>query len=600
MSQQNNKQRNQSRERRSRPEAKKKRINIQISPKKLVLFIVAEVLAIVGTIVAYIFSQEIGAMMIVVTIVILILYLMSEFVRNFSKYSIAMFILFMIIVVPILLGVVGLAGYGTKFSIYNEGWDGLSSLRVNLENEGYNITNGMSSLAVLNRLSDPGIVAVIGPAANYGTIDTISLVTFLAKGGSLVIADDYGTGAQIFDPLFSILNAWDDIADISDGAIPSLSDLFGFGGENQTGGPETLIFSMLGMLRGFAFNGSVLMDAETYTTNPAQPLLRNMETSNPLTEGISKGLQLEFGTVLSLAIKHNDSVTGEERTDWMPLQAISLEIFGVEIEDMFLPFLPFYTSRSAWMESDFQSAKDGNAFPDADEWGNVMFAPIMTLPIGLGKIVMIADPDIFINKWIDKPEENDNLIFSRNLFSYLASDMNVTAGSAIPIIFDEGHAHQKFYSASVYSMAIMKFVTEMSMFPLYSPFIPLLLAVIAYPLIPKKTRLSPVLWTKVRGEQGKSRFEREIRRIVDSGAYSEAVGLLYRSMVRGLRKVSRQSMSSPEEIAEYLSINDPSLKFKDLYDELVRINEYLNRPKFIPEFVFMRYMTFIKGLIDRL
>ncbi|MHA1482406.1 MAG: DUF4350 domain-containing protein, partial [Candidatus Heimdallarchaeaceae archaeon] len=575
MSQQNNKQRNQSRERRSRPEAKKKRINIQISPKKLVLFIIAEVLAIVGTIVAYIFSQEIGAMMIVVTIVILILYLMSEFVRNFSKYSIAMFILFMIIVVPILLGVVGLAGYGTKFSIYNEGWDGLSSLRVNLENEGYNITNGMSSLAVLNRLSDPGIVAVIGPAANYGTIDTISLVTFLAKGGSLVIADDYGTGAQIFDPLFSILNAWDDIADISDGAIPSLSDLFGFGGENQTGGPETLIFSMLGMLRGFAFNGSVLMDAETYTTNPAQPLLRNMETSNPLTEGISKGLQLEFGTVLSLAIKHNDPVTGEERTDWMPLQAISLEIFGVEIEDMFLPFLPFYTSRSAWMESDFQSAKEGNAFPDADEWGNVMFAPIMTLPIGLGKIVMIADPDIFINKWINKPEENDNLIFSRNLFSYLASDMNVTAGSAIPIIFDEGHAHQKFYSASVYSMAIMKFVTEMSMFPLYSPFIPLLLAVIAYPLIPKKTRLSPVLWTKVRTEQGKSRFEREIRRIVDSGAYSEAVGLLYRSMVRGLRKVSKQSMSSPEEIAEYLSIKDPSLKFKDLYDELVRINEYL-------------------------
>ncbi|MHA1551375.1 MAG: DUF4350 domain-containing protein [Candidatus Heimdallarchaeaceae archaeon] len=600
MSQQDNKQRNQSKERRSRPEAKKKRINIQISPKKLVLFIIAEVLAIVGTIVAYIFSQEIGAMMIVVTIVILILYLMSEFVRNFSKYSIAMFILFMIIVVPILLGVVGLAGYGTKFSIYNEGWDGLSSLRVNLENEGYNITNGMSSLAVLNRLSDPGIVAVIGPAANYGTIDTISLVTFLAKGGSLVIADDYGTGAQIFDPLFSILNAWDDIADISDGAIPSLSDLFGFGGENQTGGPETLIFSMLGMLRGFAFNGSVLMDAETYTTNPAQPLLRNMETSNPLTEGISKGLQLEFGTVLSLAIKHNDPVTGEERTDWMPLQAISLEIFGVEIEDMFLPFLPFYTSRSAWMESDFQSAKEGNAFPDADEWGNVMFAPIMTLPIGLGKIVMIADPDIFINKWINKPEENDNLIFSRNLFSYLASDMNVTAGSAIPIIFDEGHAHQKFYSASVYSMAIMKFVTEMSMFPLYSPFIPLLLAVIAYPLIPKKTRLSPVLWTKVRTEQGKSRFEREIRRIVDSGAYSEAVGLLYRSMVRGLRKVSKQSMSSPEEIAEYLSIKDPSLKFKDLYDELVRINEYLNRPKFIPEFVFMRYMTFIKGLIDRL
>ncbi|MBY9000971.1 MAG: hypothetical protein KGD64_08665, partial [Candidatus Heimdallarchaeota archaeon] len=431
---------------------------------------------------------------------------------------------------------------------------------------------------------------------------TISLVTFLVKGGSLVIADDFGTGAQIFDPLFSILNAWDQVAAISNGAIPSLLDLFGFGGENQTGGPETLIFSMLGMLKGFAFNGSVLMDTETYTTNPAQPLLRNMETSNPLTEGISKGLQMEFGTALSLAINHSEIIEGEEvyRTDWMPLQAVSLEIFGFEIEDQFLPFLPFYTSRSAWMESDFQSAKEGEAFPDADEWGNVMFAPIMTLPIGLGKIVMIGDPDIFINKWIDQPSENDNLIFSRNLFNYLASDMNVTVGGAVPIIFDEGHAHQKFYSSSVYSMAIMRFITEMSMFPLYSPFIPVMFAVIAYPLIPKKTRLSPVLWTKYRGEQGRSRFEREIRRIVDSGAYSEAVGLLYRAMVRGLRKVSKQSMSTPDEIATYLSMKNPSLRYRDLYDELTRINEYLNRPRFIPEYVFMKYMTFIKGLIDRL
>ncbi|MBY9001188.1 MAG: hypothetical protein KGD64_09760, partial [Candidatus Heimdallarchaeota archaeon] len=171
MSQQDNQQRNQSRERKSRPEAKK-RINIHISPKKLALFVVAEVLAVIGTIVAYIFSREIGAMMIVVTIVILVLYLMSEFISNFSKYSIVMSILFMIIVVPIFLGIVGIAGSGTKFSIYNERWDGLSSLRVNLENEGYNISNGMSSLAVLNRYPDPAIVAVIGPAANYGTIDT--------------------------------------------------------------------------------------------------------------------------------------------------------------------------------------------------------------------------------------------------------------------------------------------------------------------------------------------------------------------------------------------------------------------------------------------
>lgn len=510
--------------------------------------------------------------------------------------------------VPIFLGIVGLGAYGTKFSIYNEGWDGLSSLRIGLENEGYtNITNGMSSLAVLNRVYDPAVIAIIGPAASYGTIDTISLVTFLARGGSLLVADDYGSGAQIFEPLFNILNTWDEVSAISGGSIPTLSSLFGFGNQSEGATMETVLFSMIGMLKGFAFNGSVLMDAESYTTNPAQPLLKEYESSNPLTVGINKGVQMEFGTVLSIKVNHSqyiDSGPTETvkvyRNDWMPLQAVSLELFGSEIEDQFLPFLPFYTSKSAWMESDFQSAKRGEAIPDIDEWGNVMFAPMMTLPIGFGKIVMIGDPDIFINKWIDQTADNDNLLFSYNLFDYLTADMNATDPRGVQIIFDEGHTHQKFYSASIYSIILMKLLTEMSMFPLYSPFIPFFLAVLAYPLLPKRTRLAPILWTKYRGERGRSRFEREITRIVETGAYSEAVALLYRSLLRGLRKVSGQSMATPEEIAEFFTTRDPSLGTKDLLTELIRINAYLDKPRILPEHVFMRYMRFIKSLIDRL
>ncbi|MHA1667658.1 MAG: DUF4350 domain-containing protein [Candidatus Heimdallarchaeaceae archaeon] len=537
-----------------------------------------------------------------------------KFKLSFTKYSIAMTILFMIIVIPIFLGIVGLGGYGTKFSIYNESWDGLSELRIALENAGYNVTNGMSSLSVLNRIYDPSVLVIVGPASNYDTIDTISLVTFLARGGSLVVADDFGTGAQIFEPFFNILTTWDELAAVARGDLPSISQLFGFGGEsndtttNSTATTEqSLIFSMLGMLKGFAFNGSVLMDAESYTTNPAQPLLKNMETTNPLTTGISKGLQMEFATALSLAINHSqyiDSGTTETvkvyKTDWMPLQAVSLEIFGAEIKDQFLPFLPFYTSKSAWMESDFQSARRGEATPDIDEWGNVMFAPIMTLPIGRGKIVMIGDPDVFINKWIKKTDENDNLQFCHNLFQYLTADMNATSIEEIPIIFDEGHSQQKFYSASVYSIILMKLLTEMSMFPLYAPFVPLIFAVMAYPLIPKKTRLAPILWTKYRGEKGKSRFEREIRRIVETGKYSEAVSLMYRALLRGLRKVSKQSMATPDEIALFFSAHDASLDEKYLREELTKINDYLQRPRYLPENVFMRYMRFIRGLIDRI
>ena len=173
----------------------------------------------------------------------------------------------MVIVVPIFLGMVGLGSIGTKFSIYNEGWDGLSSVRLFLEQETtaygpkYEILNGMSSLNILNRFNRSAVVTVIGPATKYSQADTISIIAFLARGGSLIIADDYGTGSEIFEPLFNLLETWDDVASVSGGTITSLSELFG--NATQEGGD--LIFTMIaGMLKGIGFNNSVLMDAESY------------------------------------------------------------------------------------------------------------------------------------------------------------------------------------------------------------------------------------------------------------------------------------------------------------------------------------------------
>lgn len=516
----------------------------------------------------------------------------------------------MIIVVPIFLGMVGLGSFGTKFSIYNEGWDGLSSVRLYLEQETtaygqkYEILNGMSSLNILNRFNRSAVVTVIGPATKYSQADTISMIAFLARGGSLIIADDYGTGSEIFEPLFNLLETWDDVASVSGGSITSLSELFG--NATQEGGD--LIFTMIaGMLKGIGFNNSVLMDAESYTTNPAQPLLTEFEGTNPLTSGITKGVQMEFGTVISIKMNHSVYIDqGVPQTvkiyqpDWMPMQAVSLSLFGRSIEDQFLPFLPFYTSKSAWLESDFNAAKEGTATPDEDEWGNVKFAPMMTLPIGNGKIIMIGDPDIFINKWIEKTDDNDNLRFCQNLFDYATQDLNMTTGEPYPIIFDEGHVHQKFYSASIYSMTLMRFITEMSMFPLYAPFIPIFIAVLAYPLIPKKTRLTPVLWTKYRGEAGKSRFEREIRRITETGAFKEAISLLYRALLRGARKISGSPLSTPKEVTEFFLERDPSLKVKNILPRLRRIEAFLGRPRLLKETEFLTIMTFIKDLMDRI
>ena len=59
-------------------------------------------------------------------------------------------------------------------------------------------------------------------------------------------------------------------------------------------------------------------------------------------------------------------------------------------------------------------------------------------------------------------------------------------------------------------------------------------------------------------------------------------------------------MSTPEEIASYFIEMDSSMKHKNLLETLIRIDNYLARPKILPEFLFMKYMTFIRDLIDRL
>ncbi|MHA1414788.1 MAG: DUF4350 domain-containing protein [Candidatus Heimdallarchaeaceae archaeon] len=541
---------------------------------------------------------------------------------RFTKYSLAMTLLFLIVIVPLFIGLVGLGGRSVKFSIYNTGWDGLSTVYNTLQAENkYEISNGMSSLTILNRLNSSGVLVVIGPTTSYNFAETISLVTFLVRGGSLIVADDFGSGNKIFEPLWNVIATYDSL--VSLGLVPSLTDIF-FGNQSAPSNVTSVedlagaaIFEMLaGMLKAIGFNQTVLMDAgSNYGGVSSQPLLKDTNPDNPLTAGITKGVQMEFGTVLSVKInnsRYNPS-TGryEWYTDWVPLQPLSINVtieggeYGnlepIFIEDVMLPFLSFFTTTTSWMESNFRDALTGEAVPNEGEWGNTAFAPILSIPIGRGKIVMIGDPDIFINKWIEDTENNDNLQFCQNLFNYVTENMvaNTTSGK-IPIIFDEGHTQYKFYSPALVSTILMRLITEMSMYPLYSPFVPIMFAVIAYPLIPKARRLAPVLWTRYRGERGRSRFEREIKRILETGSYSEAVGLLYRSMLRGVRKVDASAASSPKSLADFFISRGYPLKRGALVSEFERIDRYLQSPKLLPQSEFEKMLQFIKNLIDTL
>ncbi len=553
------------------------------------------------------------------------------------------------------MGIINIGGGAIKYSIYNTSWDGLSQAREMLETyqtdsgQRFNINNSMSSLHVLNRFYEPAIVASIGPIVPYTQDETISLLAFLAKGGSLVIADDFGSGNDILALVFNILEQWSEFAE--DGLLPYMEDFFGQGdfeypGDESSNDTETqsikdntpipiilseadlvgqiapiLIFKLLTILRRIGFNQTILMDAGSNTGGvSSQPLLTNTNPSHPLAYGITKGVQMEFGTCISLKVRNTvyldsdptSSQVREERVEWVPLQApmlrLSIEVsFLDEPIEFELPsnaivdfLIPFYTSQTAWMESDFQAARRGEAIPEVGEWGNINFAPVMTLPIGFGKIILIGDPDIFANKWVSKTSQNDNMQFVKNLFSYAAEGMNTTADGRINIIFDEGHAQHNFLSAASYSTTFMRLITTMSMYPFTAPFVPIFAIIMSYPLLPKRKRLGPALFTKYRGEKGKSKFDRDIRRIIETNSLDEAVKLYHRLLLSEVRKGTNLVRPTAKDIAEYVSTFDVNLNVKETTNNLKRIEVYLAKPKYLPETVFIMYMSIIKNLLEKL
>ncbi len=550
----------------------------------------------------------------------------------------ALTFIFVVGVAPIFLSYVG--DSNETFSIYNTGAEGLSVFRNELElqtvggQQKYNVSNLVSNLNALNRFNDSGVLMVIGPSAQYDETEFFSLLLFLLRGGSLVIADDFGTGNDILEPLFKAFESYDSfVENLNETAgvkIPTFNELLqnftstDAGQEEQdalsgtTGGQsipgvdlggstETLangLFNLIGgVLKRFGFNGSVLMDAGSNNQNPNRPVIVDLdETNTPyrITEGVSR-IQTEMPTIISLqlnvSVEVTDPVTGvtkeEARTVWQPLSRFSLsQIAGGSLGDVSpeldafrqLDFLfPLYSTKQSWIETDIKGAADNTATPDLDEWGNEAFSLALTLPIfpGGGKIVFIADPSIFINRWTSKTTENDNLKFAMNLVEMTTRHLEDN-GKPIPVIFDFGHTYQSPTSPALYSTALLKLIANLSMFPLVAPFVPFTAYSFGRLVIPKSRRLRPILLTKRRGEKGVSQFEQKLQDIKESGAYGEPIKHLVNRLVRTVQNDARfkgRFARDPREMAEFFVENFPgAFNRRELERNLKTLYRYAENP----------------------
>ncbi len=524
----------------------------------------------------------------------------SRLKRYISVFAIIL--LFVFSMAPMVLALFPNATTNNRFSIYNTGYDGLSIVRNDLEgvktsggNQKYSLTTTISNLNVLNRFNGSGALVIIGPASTFQATETFSVLLYLLRGGSLIIADDFGTGNQILGPIFDLFENLDEVcAKAADNGvvIPCMDDLlsgdFAAGGgltQNQLDANSTadysgsFLTSLMGSVKAFGFNSTaVLMDAGSNTDNPANPLITDIDPSDipgmTFTQGVNK-VQMEYGSIVSIKLRiteesfdpDTNTTKTVERDVWQPLQKISGSLINDNLDandssfDLSLPFFPLYSSRSSWMETDILAAAEGTAQPDVTEWGNAKFATALSIPLfpGMGKLVFIADPSIFINRWTSQPDKNDNLILIRNIMD-MATDHQV-GDPTIPLIFDFGHTYQPLTSPALYSTALLKLIGELSMFPLYAPFVPFMAYGYGKRILPKNRRLRPILLTKRRGQSGHSDFDKKLNEIKISGGYGEPISILFTNLIRKVRGDPRFEgtiAKSPKELAKFLTDHYPS------------------------------------------
>ncbi|MHA1911361.1 MAG: hypothetical protein ACTSYA_06670 [Candidatus Kariarchaeaceae archaeon] len=551
------------------------------------------------------------------------------------RMQLAVGLMFILGIMPILMAISPFGVSYGRFSPYNSDYDGLSVVYNELSNSfhtsgaysgapKYAINTSISSMNILNRLNASGVTIIMGPASSFDFSETLSMLFYLFGGGSLIIVDDFGTGNEILDPIFNMMENWDTITSDMGMDVPSIGSLF-TGGEDESGegegegessddSTEASLIGMLGsVLKRFGFNSSaILMDAGSNDGNPVRPLITDIDHSGTMgvtfTEGVNK-VQLEYASCISLKVNHsyvNSEGDTEYRSDWQPLTKINAGDLG-DLADYDFEFsfslFPLYSTTSSWLETDFKSAQDGTAEPDVEnEWGGAAFAPVLTIPLfeGAGKMIFVSDPSIFINRWTQKTDENDNLKFVTNLIDYATNHQNETTKM---VLFDLGHSYQPLNSPTLYSMAVLKLLANVSMFPLLAPFAPWFMSAIASKLVPKKRRLKPMLLTKRRAERGYSFFDQKLKDIKYNRKYYEALSLIFRRLKRSFNSselVKEYGDAKPASLAKFFAYTH-SGRFNErtVRNRLSQIEKFISSPKDrgkLTEVLFRSHANYLKEL----
>lgn len=417
---------------------------------------------------------------------------------------------------PLIGGITGIGFGSSPYSPHNKGREGLSEFKGNIEEEGYKTSTIVSSLKVLSRMNKTGVLVINGPTTSYGLQEVLNvLLDFVRKGGSILIADDFGKANTLLKHIWNLA--------LGPVAQTDFSILF-----NTT---------------------SVLCDAKSYQGSPARPtIVKNFDRN--IIDPEVKRVQTNFPATFSLKVN--------ETTTVLPPQ------FGL-----------MTSTNSSWLENDLSSARRGTAEPSPSEWGGVAFPLAVPLPLGkgMGRIMLVSDPDIFSNRLMNS-KKNDNTLFSMNIIRWLSA----TAESGL-VIFDESH-HSFMPFDPFFGLGLwFSNLTMLSSSWILAPLIPFLTFVFIIGYLPHRKRFRAII---LRHEERKatspSIFSSKVTRYMRRNEYSSAISNLLGVIIRRFSRQYSVEIDGAEELIERLPEFRPGLE-----ENISHIKSFLNTLREVAE-----------------
>lgn len=505
-----------------------------------------------------------------------------------------------------------------------------------------------------------GSLVILGPAIHYDFTESLAIMLYAINGGRVLIADDFGTANDILSVLSIFLDALSQIPmDLGENVnlfgmeIPE-------GVEGEEGNNDTINYPF--PIAGVAINGSLLMDQKQYVTNPARPVFKGSYTegtdssyylsaplASQLLTGINNGVIGNFASILTMKVRYpNDTYRRDEngvplpdpdnplggfqklnlseivwQTKWVPFGEFPAsmtsalgDIPGVNLPDLLVSVQigVLYSSNGVWLETDIESAKNdiNSVEPNQDEWGNpnVGYPIFISFPLPMGGSLMIcSDPSIFINEYLssDYNQETvpgnehtqttysdfDNNEFAENVVNYMMEERDGQT-----VIFDESHLANHPLSPIFPLSLYFKFLDMITMFPLISWTLPIIVLSLSRRFMPKRSQAKPLLITKVQRYYGRSFFAVKMRWFLEYKQFSRGLELIYRKLLRAAnRRYSPSSDLTPELLANYLVNEFPNnFNYKELTTGLTKLEQMIKSRIEITEDEFLSYYLFIKEI----